>query len=218
MDWRPVFLTLRVGLIATVLAVFIGAIIAYWMAFHSKWGRDFLESLILMPLVLPPTVLGYFLLVVLGIHSPIGKFWEMVTGHPLVFTVSGAVVAALIHALPLIIKSLAAAFSLVEHTIVEAAKMEGARGFELLWHIYIPGVWNPLVAATTMAFARATGDFGVTLMIAGNIPGKTQTAALAIYDQVSAGHMDQAGVLVLVICILCGLILYFTSRAGRQIS
>ena len=216
MDWGPVWLTLKVGFIATLLAVVLGSVIAYWLAFHSKRGRDFLETLILMPLVLPPTVLGYFLLVLLGVHSPLGKCWEFITGHPLVFTVSGAIVAALVHALPMVIKSLASAFTLVEPSIAEAAKMEGAKGLQVLWYIYIPGVWNPLVAATTMAFARAIGDFGVTLMIAGNIPGKTQTAALAIYDQVSAGNMEQAGMLVLVICVISGLVLYFTSRAGRK--
>jgi molybdate transport system permease protein len=218
MDWGPLLLTLRVGIIATILAVVLGSIIAYWMAFHVKRGKDLLESLILMPLVLPPTVLGYFLLVILGIYSPIGKFWEMVTGHPLVFTVSGAVIAALIHALPLIIKSLSSAFTLVDTSMIESAKIEGAHGLQLLWYMYLPAVWNPLVAASTMAFARAIGDFGVTLMIAGNIPGKTQTAALAIYDYVSAGRMSEAGMMVLVICILSGFLLYATTKAGRRIN
>src|SRR5579864_6627342 len=172
-DWFPLWLSLRVALLSTALAF-----------------------------VLPPTVLGYYLLVLLGRASPLGKLWEAVFGSPLVFTWKAAVVAALLHSLPLLVKSARAALESVDRSYERAARNLGASEWKLFWRVTMPLAWRSIFAATALAFARALGDFGGTLMVAGNIPGRTQTAAVAIYDAYESGNNTLALVLVIVISVL----------------
>jgi molybdate transport system permease protein len=170
----------------------------------------------MLPLVLPPTVLGYYLLVVLGRSSPIGHLYEWTFGTPLVFTWQAAVVASTFHAIPLLVKSARAAFETVDRTYEKAARNLGASEWRVFWRVTMPLSRRPVLAASVLAFARALGDFGATLMIAGDIPGKTQTASIAIYDAVEGGDTVVARVLVLVLSVVAIAIVYASNRLQQR--
>jgi molybdate transport system permease protein len=159
-------------------------------------------------------VLGYYLLVLLGRNTPLGRIYEAAFGTPLVFTWQAAVVAALLHSAPLLVKSARAALESVDHTYERAARSLGASELIVFLRITLPLAWRSIVAATALCFARALGDFGATLMVAGNIPGRTQTVAVAIYDAVEAGQGHVARVLVITISLLTIVILMLTNRLG----
>jgi molybdate transport system permease protein len=215
MDWSPVWISLRVGVVSTALALTVGTVLAHWLAHSRSPLRRWLESAVLLPLVLPPTVLGYFLLVVLSRKSPIGKAWETLFGSPIVFTVNAAIVAACAATIPLVVRTLCAAFETTSSEILEAARIDGAHGIGLLLKIQLPLIRPHLVAAGTVAFARAVGDFGTTLMVAGSIPGETRTAAIAIYDLMNAGKDSQALMLVGVVSLLSLFALIVASRRTK---
>src|ERR1700733_8538580 len=201
-DWFPLWLSLRVALVSTVGALGAGLWIAYILANREFRGKAVLDAAGTLPLVLPPTVLGYYLLVLLGHSSPIGKLWEAVFGSPLVFTWKAAVIAALLHSLPLLVKSARAALESVDRSCERAARTLGASEWRLFWRVTLPLAQKSILAATALAFARSLGEFGATLMVAGSIPGKTQTMAVAIYDAVEAGNGTLALTLVLVISVV----------------
>jgi molybdate transport system permease protein len=211
-DWFPLWLSLRVAALSTLIAVALGLWIAYALAYRAFRGKEFADALVSLPLVLPPTVLGYYLLVVLGRTSPFGKLYEAVTGSPLVFTWQAAVIAALFHSLPLLVKSTRAALESVEPSYARAARSLGASEWRIFSRITLPLVRRSILAAAAIAFARSLGDFGVTIMIAGNIPGRTQTIAVAIYDAVESGNGDVARTMVLVISAVALLILWAANR------
>jgi molybdate transport system permease protein len=213
-DWFPLWLSLRVAGISTLIALVVGMATAYVLANTQFRGRDFLDAAVTLPLVLPPTVLGYYLLVLLGRSTPLGRIYETVFGTPIVFTWQAAVVAALLHSAPLLIKSARAALESVDHTYERAARSLGASEPVVFFRITLPLAWRSIVAAAALCFARALGDFGATLMVAGNIPGRTQTVAVAIYDAVEAGQGEVARVLVLTISIVTIIILTLASRLG----
>jgi len=214
MDWFPLWLSLRVAAISTVLAVVAGVSVAYLLANRNFRGREVLDAAVTLPLVLPPTVLGYYLLVVIGRTSPFGHFYETLFGAPLVFSWQAAVVAAFIHSAPLLIKSTRAAFEMVDHSYERAARSLGSPEWRVFWRVTLPLARRSILAACTLAFARSLGDFGVTIMIAGNIPGRTQTVAVAIYDAVEGGNGTLARVLVLVVSALALIILTIANRVG----
>ena len=162
------------------------------------------RALVTLPLVLPPTVLGYYLLVLLGTRSPIGGFLYRTFGIRLTFTVTAAIIAATIHALPLVTKSLRAAFEGVNTDLEAAARTLGLNNRLIFFRVTLPLAAKGVLAATALAFARALGDFGVTIMIAGNIPGKTQTASVAIYDAVQAGRDNEAFTLAVTVSVIAG--------------
>lgn len=211
-DWFPLWLSLRVAFVSTVLAVAVGLWIAYLLANREFRGKDILDAAVTLPLVLPPTVLGYYLLVLVGRASPLGKLWETVFGSPLVFTANAAVVAALLHALPLLVKSSRAALESVDRSYERAARTLGAPEWKVFWRVSLPLARRSILAATVLAFARALGDFGVTLMVAGNIPGRTQTVAVAIYDAVESGNGTVARILVLIVSAVALVILTLANR------
>lgn len=211
-DWFPLWLSLRVAAISTALALAIGLWLAWILANRQFRGKELLDTAVTLPLVLPPTVLGYYLLVLLGRHSPIGQLYEWLFGGPLVFSWQAAVVAALFHSTPLLVKSARAAFESVDRSYERAARNLGASELRLFWRVTLPLARRSILAAAALAFARSLGDFGVTLMIAGNIPGRTQTVALAIYDAVEAGKGNVALVLVLIVSALAMLILTVANR------
>src|SRR5262245_1737812 len=198
-DWFPLWLSLRVAVLATGFAALIGIPVAYILANREFRGKEVLDAAVTLPLVLPPTVLGYYLLVVLGRASPVGKAWERAFGSPLVFTWKAAVIAALLHSLPLLVKSARAALESVERSYERAARTLGASEWRLFWRVTAPLARRSILAASALAFARSLGEFGATLMVAGNIPGRTQTAALAIYDAYERGDSTVALTLVLII-------------------
>ena len=212
MDWSPLWLSLQVATIATLLAVAAGLFIAYWLANRDFRGKELLDAAVTLPLVLPPTVLGYYLLVVLGRESWLGHWYERITGGPLVFTWQAAVVAAFLHAAPLMVKSARAAMESVDKSYEWAARNLGASEWRLFWLVTLPLARRSILAAAALAFARAMGDFGVTIMIAGNIPGRTQTVATAIYDAVEAGNGELARTLVIIVSFVSVAILTIANR------
>jgi molybdate transport system permease protein len=211
-DWFPLWLSLRVALISTAIALAIGLWLAWTLANRSFRGKEVLDAAITLPLVLPPTVLGYYLLVVLGRASPVGQLYQLVFGGPLLFTWQAAVVASLFHSTPLLVKSARAAFENVDRSYERAARNLGATELRLFWRVTLPLVRRSILAAAALAFARSLGDFGVTLMIAGNIPGRTQTVSLAIYDAVEASNGATARVLVLIVSAIALVILTLANR------
>lgn len=213
-DWFPLWLSLRVAALSTLLAVAIGLALAYVLANWHFRGKEILDAAITLPLVLPPTVLGYYLLILLGRETPLGKLYESIAGSPLVFTWQAAVLAALVHSTPLLVKSARAAFESIDHAYERAGRSLGASEWSLFWRVSLPLAWGSIAAATVLAFARSMGDFGITLMLAGNIPGRTQTVAVAIYDAVEAGNGRTARILVLVVSALTLVILSIANRIG----
>jgi molybdate transport system permease protein len=211
-DWFPLWLSLRVAAISTALALAVGLWLAWTLANRSFRGKEVLDAAVTLPLVLPPTVLGYYLLVVLGRNSPIGELYEWMFGGPLVFTWQAAVVASLFHSTPLLVKSARAAFESVDRSYERAARNLGASELRLFWRVTLPLARRSILAAAALAFARSLGDFGVTLMIAGNIPGRTQTVSIAIYDAVEAGHGFTARVLVVIVSAVALAILTLANR------
>ena len=211
-DWFPFWLSLRVAVIATGISLIVGLALAFLLARHKFRGREVLDAVITLPIVLPPTVLGYYLLVVLGRNSALGRGFETLFGFPLVFTWQAAVVAATFHSIPLLVKSARAALESVDRNLENAARTLGASETRILFQSTLPLARRSILAATVFAFARALGDFGVTIMIAGNIPGRTQTMAVAIYDAVQSGNTLPANLMVLIISITAIVILYATNR------
>jgi molybdate transport system permease protein len=197
--WTPLLLSLRVALVATAAAFTAGVLLAWLFAFYKNRWTSFLSILVTLPLILPPTVLGYYLLVSIGRNSFIGRSYEQLTGGPLVFTWQAAVIAAAIAALPLLIRPIQAAFESVDIEYLGAAKLDGASSWQLLYYIIMPLAWRGILAGLVLGFARAMGEFGATLMVAGSIPGRTQTLSLAIYDAVQGDRMAEANMMVLIL-------------------
>lgn len=214
-DWFPLTLSLRVAALSTLASLVIGLSIAYGLANFRFRGKELLDAAVTLPLVLPPTVLGYYLLVVIGRETIVGRIYEDITGSSLVFTWQAAVLAAFLHSAPLLIKSARAALESVDHTYERAARSLGASEARLFFRVTLPLAWRSILAASALCFARAMGDFGATLMVAGNIPGRTQTVAIAIYDAVEAGNGRTARILVLVVSVLVLVILSLANRLGE---
>jgi len=213
-DWSPLWISLKVAGWATVFSVFFGLPLAYGLAKARFFGRGLLEGAALLPLVLPPTVLGYALLVGLGQRSPVGQ-WLTRIHHPLVFTWQGAAVAASVASLPLFVTQVRVAFAAIDADIVGAARTDGASFAYIFQHIYLPLARPGLIAGTTLAFARALGDFGATLMVAGDTPGQTQTMPIAIYDAVLSGDTHTAAVFTVISVSLCLTVCTLAARLGR---
>ncbi|MEK7689236.1 MAG: molybdate ABC transporter permease subunit, partial [Deltaproteobacteria bacterium] len=215
MDVFPLYLTLKVSIFATFFSIVIGLCFAWLMARRDFFGKGILDAIIMQPLVIPPTVLGYYLLVLLGRSSPLGRFLEDTAGITLVFTWKGAVVAAFVASLPLFVRPARAAIEGVDKNLENAARLLGKTEWEVLKTITIPLAWRGIVAGGIIAFARATGEFGATLMIAGNIPGVTQTLPVGIYDAVQMGDTATANLLVGIITLFSFSVIYFVNRFTR---
>ena len=211
-DWFPLWLSLEVASAATAISVAFGLWLAWLLANKQFTGKEILDALTTLPLALPPTVVGYYLLVIIARQSPLGRVWEAMTGSPLVFTWRAAVLASTVHAIPLVVKSSRAALENVDRAYERAARSLGASEWRLFWRVSLPLARRSIVAAAVLAFARSLGDFGATLMIAGDIPGRTQTAAIAIYDAVESGNTLVARVLVLVISVITAAIVFLANR------
>lgn len=200
-DWFPLLLSLRVATFATLLSLAVGLLLAWVLARRDFPGKGLLDALTTLPLVMPPTVLGYYLLVALGQQSPIGRFFDNI-GWPLVFTWRGATLAAAVASFPLLVQTARSSFEDVSPRLEDMARTLGRSEASIFWSVTLPLAWRGILAGTILAFARALGEFGVTLMVAGNIPGRTQTMAIAIYDSVQAGRQAEANAMVLIITVV----------------
>ena len=215
-DLEPLLLSFEVAALATLMASVIGVACAGHLTKSRVWGREVIDAAITAPMVLPPTVLGYYLLVLLGRESTLGHAFEALTGSPIVFTRGGAVIAATIGALPLITKAARAALESVDVRLVGAARTLGASELRAFFSVSVPLARRGILAGVMLGFARALGDFGVTLMVAGNIPGQTRTASLAIFDAVLSGRDADATQLSLLMTGLAMAVLIGASYLTRQ--
>ncbi len=214
MDFFPLWLSLRVSLTATALTLLVGIPVAWALARTRFPGRDLVEALVVFPLVLPPTVLGYYLLVLIGRQGPVGRLLGAL-GLELAFTWRAAVLAAALGSIALLIKSAQAGMEAVDRRLEQAARTLGRSEWAIFWTVTLPLAWRAVLAGTVLAFCRAMGEFGITLMVAGSIPGRTQTLPLAIYDRVQAGEMAEANVLALIAVGVVALLLLGVSRGVR---
>ena len=215
-DFEPLLLSFEVAALATGFASVLGVALAALLASPRTWGREWIDAAITAPMVLPPTVLGYYLLVLLGRESALGHAFESLTGAPIVFSRGGAVVAATIGALPLISKAARAALESVDVRLIGAARTLGASHLRAFLTISLPLSRRGILAGVMLGFARALGDFGVTLMVAGNIPGQTRTASLAIYDAVLSGRDADATHLSLIMTALAMAVLIAVGYLTKQ--
>jgi molybdate transport system permease protein len=208
----PLWLTLKVALLATLAAGAVGIALGWWMSQRRFAGKSVVDALLMLPMVLPPTVLGYYLIVLIGRNGVFGQYLDRWFGINLIFTWQGAVIAASLVSLPLIYKAARAAFEDVDGRFLHAARTLGAGEFEIFVRIALPLAVRGVAAGLMLAFARSMGEFGATLMIAGNLPGKTQTLSIAIYDAVQSGNDTQALWLTLVISVVCVVVLVASGR------
>jgi molybdate transport system permease protein len=210
--WPALILSLQVAGWATAITLVLGVAVGYLLARARFPGRDLLDTLLTLPMVMPPTVLGYYLLVLLGRRSTFGAWLHDSFGINLIFTWQGAVIAASVVAFPLVFKPARAAFEAVDGQLEQAARVLGVSEMGVFFRVTLPLAWRGIMAGVLLAFARALGEFGATLMVAGSIPGKTQTLSIAVYEAVQAGQDDTANLLVLITSALCITVLLLAGR------
>jgi len=216
MHWSAIILTLRLALVVCMILLAIGMPIAYWITYtHWRW-RFLVESVVALPLVLPPTVLGFYLLVAMGPQSPVGRLYESWMGHGLPFTFAGLVVGSVLYSLPFTVQPMAAAFALVDPTLINASAILGASRLRTFVRIILPLSIGGVITGVVLTFAHTLGEFGVVLVIGGNIPGVSRTISIAIYDDVQAldyASANNTALLLLVFSFAVLSILYAVNRS-----
>jgi len=210
--WITLALTLKVAGWATAINLVLGVAVGWLLARRRFIGREFVDAVLTLPLVLPPTVMGYYLLVVIGKRGWLGHWLQQTFGINLIFTWQGAVIAATIVAFPLVLKSARSAFETVDPQLENAARVLGLNEWAVFFRVTIPMAWPGILAGVLLVFARSLGEFGATLMVAGSIPGRTQTLSIAVYEAVQAGQDDTANFLVAVTSITCIAVLLAAGR------
>jgi molybdate transport system permease protein len=215
-NWQALSTTLQLAACTSVLLLIIGLPISYWVAFSTWRWKFFVEAIVALPLVLPPTVLGFYVLVAMGPRSPLGAWYERLTGHGLAFTFQGLVIASTLYSLPFAVQPIAAAFGSVDRKLIEASWMLGVSNLETFFRVIIPQSWSGVVTGFVLTFAHTMGEFGVVLMVGGNIPGVTRTVSIDIYDQVQSLNYSSAGVTSLVLLIASFVILSVVYAVNRQ--
>ena len=211
-DWFPLMLSLKVAAFATAFALVVGVALGWVFARKKFPGHSVVEAVFMLPLVLPPTVLGYGILVMSGRRSPLGAWLRAHFDYTIIFSWHGAVVASAVVALPLVLKSASAAFAGVDRSLEEAASTLRQGPFAVFVRVTLPLAWPGILAGALLAFARAMGEFGASLMVAGSIPKQTQTLSMAIYDAVQAGQDDLAGLLVVITSVISITVLVLSNR------
>jgi len=218
MDWQAFWLTIRLAAVVTAILVLLGLPIAYWIAF-SKWRWKFLvEALVALPIVLPPTVLGFYVLIALGERSPLGRWWQSMTGHTLAFTFESLVIGSVFYSLPFAVQPLASSFAAVDARLLAASAVLGASRVRTFWRVIFPLSLSGLVTAIALSFAHTMGEFGVVLMVGGNIPGVTRTLSIDIYDQVQDLNYAAANRTALVLVLIAFVLLSLVYSIHRQFS
>jgi molybdate transport system permease protein len=192
MDWEAIALTLKLATIVAGILLVVGLPIAYWLTFSSWRGKFLVEAFVALPLVLPPTVLGFYVLLGIGSRSPVGRAWTAWTGQGLAFTFEALVLASILYSLPFAVQPIAAAFSQVDATLLEASSTLGASSWRTFFRVVLPLSVHGVLAGAVLSFAHTLGEFGVVLMVGGNLPGVTRTVSISIYDQVQAFQYDAA--------------------------
>ena len=216
MDWSAIALSLRLATATTAILLVVGLPLASWVTFSHRPGRWAVDALVALPLVLPPTVLGYYVLVALGPRSPIGHAYEAITGGPIVFSFSGLLVASVLYSLPFAVQPFAAAFAAVDRTLIETAWCLGASRLRTFTRIVVPLARPGIIAGAVLTFAHTVGEFGVVLMVGGNLPGSTRTVSISIYDDVQAFNYARAGRTAGLLLAFSFVVLAMTYRLQRR--
>jgi molybdate transport system permease protein len=192
MDWQAFWLTVRLALVVSAILLAAGLPIAYWITFSRRRWKFLVEAVVALPLVLPPTVLGLYVLLALGSRSPLGRWWQSLTGHPLAFTFEGLVIGSILYSLPFAVQPFAASFEAVDRKLLAASATLGASKLRTFRRVILPLSTPGLITGMALSFAHTMGEFGVVLMVGGNIPGVTRTVSIDIYDQVQAANYAAA--------------------------
>jgi len=202
-NWQAFRLTIELAVVVSLILFLIGLPVAWWLAFSRRRWKFLVEAVVSLPIVLPPTVLGFYVLVALGARSPLGRWWQSLTGHTLAFTFTGLVIGSILYSLPFAVQPFTASFSAVDHKLLAASATLGASPLRTFFRVVIPLSAPGLVTGVALAFAHTMGEFGVVLMIGGNIPGVTRTVSIDIYDQVQASNYAAANAMALLLLIFC---------------
>ena len=217
MDWQAFWLTIRLATVVTGILLALGLPLAYWIAF-SRWRWKFLaEAVVALPIVLPPTVLGFYVLIALGQRGPVGRWWQSMTGHTLAFTFSGLVIGSVLYSLPFAVQPFAASLSAVDSRLLAASAMLGVNKFRTFWRVIVPLSVSGLVTGIALTFAHTMGEFGVVLMVGGNIPGVTRTLSINIFDQVQDLNYAAANTTALVLVVIAFVLLSLIYSLNRNL-
>src|SRR5271170_1579337 len=215
MDWQALWLTIRLAVLVAAVLLVLGLPIAYWIAYSRRRWRFLVEAIVALPIVLPPTVLGFYVLVALGSRSPLGRWWQAMTGHTLAFTFEGLVIGSIIYSLPFAVQPFAASFILVDPRLIAASATLGASRLRTFFRVILPLSFPGLVTGVALSFAHTMGEFGVVLMVGGNIPGVTRTVSIDIYDRVQAfdyAAANQTALVLLAISFVSLCLVYGVNR------
>ena len=216
MDMVPLWLSLKLALVTTVVLVIMAAPLTYLLVYVRFTGKSFFEALLTLPMVLPPTVLGFYLLLVMTPQGNIGRFWKVVTGSPLIFTFAGIVAASLVYSLPFAIQPMKAAFEKIDRRLLESSYVLGLSPMATFFKVIIPNAVNGLAASAILVFIHTLGEFGVILMVGGSIPGETKVASIAIYEAVEALRYGDAAMMCLILVPISYLFLLLINRLTRR--
>jgi molybdate transport system permease protein len=217
MDWQALLLSAKLAAIVSAVLLLLGIPAGYWIAYSRRRWKFLVEALVSLPLVLPPTVLGFYMLMVLGTRSPVGRWWESITGHTLAFTFEGLVIGSILYSLPFAVQPFAASFTAVDSRLLAASATLGASKLRTFFRVILPLSVPGVVTGVALSFAHTLGEFGVVLMIGGNIPGVTTTVSINIYDQVQAGAYQAANQTALLLLVLSFVVLSLVYALNRKV-
>jgi molybdate transport system permease protein len=216
MDWEAIWLSMRLASATTLFLVFLGLPFAYWLS-ETRWRLKFmLEAIVALPIILPPTVLGFYILIAVGPHSPFGRTYEAITGRSLPFSFQGLLLASIIYSFPFAVRPFIAGFAGIERYLIEASWCLGVSRIGTFFRVVCPLAWTGILTGLVLSFAHTLGEFGVVLMVGGNIPGVTRTVSIAIFDDVEALNYAQAGMTSLVLLSVSFLALSATYLLQRR--
>jgi molybdate transport system permease protein len=221
MNWQALWLSLQLAAITAAILLVIALPLAYWLAFSQRRWRFLVEAVVALPLVLPPTVLGFYVLVALGVNSPLGQWWTSVTGHTLAFTFEGLVIGSVLYSLPFAVQPIASSFASVDRKLLDASATLGVGRWASFRRIVLPLSFTGVIAGVVLSFAHTLGEFGVVLMVGGNIPSITRTLSIDIYDRVQMGDFAGANATALFLLVVSFVILsvvYALHRAPWSLS
>jgi len=216
MDWQAFRLTVELAVLVSAVLVAIGLPLAYWITYSEWRGKFLVEALVGLPIVLPPTVLGFYLLVALGSRSPVGRLWQSWTGHTLAFTFEGLVIGSILYSLPFAVQPFAASFAAVDRRLIAASATLGGSRAATFARVILPLSLPGVVAGIALSFAHTMGEFGVVLMVGGNIPGVTRTVSIDIYDKVQAANYSGANQTALVLLVISFAVLSLVYGMNRR--
>lgn len=220
-DWQPIILSVKLALVTTLALLLLATPVAYVLAFKNFKGRALVEAVFALPIVLPPTVLGFFVLIAIGNYSPVGELYRDIFGDTLAFSFVGIVLASILYSFPFAVQPIQNAFISVDRELMDAARTLGCNRWQSFWRVLVPGARAGIVTGAMLSFAHTVGEFGVVLMVGGSIPGKTRVASISIYESVEMLNYGQAATMSLIMLafsfMIMSLVYYYNRSASRMV-